>query len=132
MRKFGILLTVCFLLGAGSDVLAQAVGGIKGIVFDRDTVVEFAAVVLSKAEDSSQIAGMTAFDGRFEFAPLKAGRYLLQFSCLGYKGRMLEAVVDSGMVDLGKVRMEKDAQMLRTVTVQGKRFSSWKTAVPMS
>ena len=121
MKKVCFLLAACFMLHANGEVLAQSAGGIKGIVFDRDTVVEFAAVVLSMAEDSSQIAGMTAFDGRFEFAPLKAGRYLLQFSCLGYKGRMLEAVVDSGMVDLGKVRIEKDAQLLRTVTVQGKR-----------
>lgn len=94
----------------------------SGVVKDNQTkmTLPFVNVVLKK--DSSFVAGtISNEEGRFELAKIKPGRYVLQFSFLGYATQQQTLYVGtlSEFIDLGITELKVNTQTLNEVIVTG-------------
>ncbi|MEL6142248.1 MAG: TonB-dependent receptor, partial [Bacteroidota bacterium] len=100
-------------------------GTIKGKVFDEDeeTPVEFATVVLLAPGGQKQINGLvTEPDGSFKLTDVPAGKYWLQISFIGYEELTIQDIETTPKkpdLDLKKIQLAKDAEVLETVEVTG-------------
>jgi outer membrane receptor for ferrienterochelin and colicins len=91
MAKFGLAM-LCLLWA--TMAFGQAPGNLTGQVLDgNDSPVVGANVVLeSPALDGGKIGSVSDREGRFSFASLPAGRYLVKVTHIGYKELVSEGV----------------------------------------
>lgn len=107
--------------GAGPVI----VGRISGIVLDSTNrqPVEFAAVALWDVKQDKQIDGIiTDEKGAFRFPELKAGKYKVQISFLGYKTKELnnlEITPQKPDINLGQIMFSAEGLTLKEITVTG-------------
>nr|WP_229599619.1 outer membrane beta-barrel family protein [Runella rosea] len=97
---------------------------VSGIVKDYQTkaVIPFVNVIIKNAQDSSFAAGtISGDDGRFTLVKIKPGKYLLQFSSIGYVSGQQPLFVGnlSEFIDLGIIELQTDTRMLNEVVVTG-------------
>lgn len=120
-----IVWVIVLLCGMIQASYAQNVE-IKGLIRNTGSkeIVEFANVVL-QTSDSAFIAGTTSdARGRFVFANVEAGDYLLAVSSLGYQTeyRMLEGLTKD--MSVGEILLSDAAVALNDVTVTASNQSS--------
>lgn len=126
MRYFLILLC----LAAATALQAQRPQGqsdqtitLTGTVLDQDTgsPLEYATIVLQKAEDASSITGgITDIDGKFEVTAAP-GVYNIRIEYISFKTYTLENQRLFQSRDLGPVRLAINVAELETVEVVGER-----------
>lgn len=95
---------------------------IKGKVIEAESSdpLEFANIALLSSSDSSLATGiMSELDGSFSFKS-KPGDYILRVGFIGYESRFKNiSLADKEIVNVGNVRLRKDAQNLDEVVVEG-------------
>src|ERR1043165_4146778 len=115
MRKFGLFMIGCLAVTSG---FAQQ---ISGKIQARDgKVLAGSTISLLKAKDSSVAKlSISNNDGRFSFDGIKAGRYLVSASHVGYKLGYSSAFEysSSETTNLPALQLSKTASELRGVTV---------------
>lgn len=100
-------------------------GKITGTVIDGNTrTIESATISLLKAKDSS-LSKMSVADktGRFEFAGITPGRYLVKISAVGHTPGYTELfeLAEGGTVVLKTLELVPEAKAIGAVTVTAKR-----------
>jgi hypothetical protein len=84
-----------------------------------DTSLIGVSVLLSPASDTTQRRGVvTDTDGRFQFKEVRAGKYILKISYIGYTSFQVEAEVKDTPMDLGSIRMKQSSITLKGVEVK--------------
>ena len=122
MRKSLLFL---FLFCAG--MLAVAQNGkvtVSGTVWDADLneAMGQATVQLLSVKDSSFVnGGVTQMNGRFRLPAVKAGKYLLKVSFIGYLSQFKEIQLSSAkpQFDAGRIALSADAIMMQEAVVVG-------------
>ena len=122
MKKFSILTAV--LLCLAMSVSAQSKGnlGIKGTLYDFASAEPLypANVQVLTLPDSTYVTGAaTEENGSFQVTGLGAGSYVVRFSFIGYvtSEKSINLKSNSRTMDLGKVTLKADAQLLREVAI---------------
>lgn len=119
MRKFGFLM-LCFLLGTAA--FSQQ---ISGTVKDQQgKSISGSTVSLLSAKDSSVVKlAVTNNDGHYSFNPIKAGKYLVAVTHVGYSRSYTPAFEFSGSGDAAAAELQliKLAAELKGVTVTSKK-----------
>ncbi|MDP4172905.1 MAG: outer membrane beta-barrel family protein [Bacteroidota bacterium] len=99
---------------------------ISGKVIDAQTgkPVDYATVVVFKEENKTQVTGsITKTDGSFEVPELKADKYYLEVSFIGYEKQTIpfELMSSTANLDLGVIKLDQKAVSLKNVVVEGQR-----------
>ena len=118
MTRFTRLALLLTLLAV--SVSTSVAANITGIVKDLDTKEPLleAAVKLVTANDSSFVAGTTTdIDGKFSLTGVKAGKYLLTVSYIGYADLEKPVTVGSSNLRLGVLSLKEASHMLGEVSV---------------
>lgn len=118
MTRFTRLALLLTLLAV--SVSTSIAANITGIVKDLDTKEPLleAAVKLVTANDSSFVAGTTTdIDGKFSLTGVKAGKYLLTVSYIGYADIEKPVTVGSSNLRLGVLSLKEASHMLGEVSV---------------
>ena len=123
-KIFAPLFFICLF---AAPVVAQSTGGVtlSGTVQDAQTdePIGFISILLKTEKDSQFVAGtLTDDDGTFSFPGLKKGTYLLEATFTGYQPLRRRVIVGelSPFLDMGVLRMQEDAQVLKEVVIAGK------------
>lgn len=119
----GIFIFSCLLLHSNWSQ-AQGNSKIKGAVIDStsSSVVEFASVALYLSDGKNPIDGSTADEkGQFTVANVKAGRYNLLVSFIGYQDKIITgiSIVNGKDIDLGAIKLIPSTKLLEEVTITG-------------
>lgn len=119
-RVFFVFITMCCLLP-----LASRAAVINGVLVDsQDTteLIEATVKLLMANKDSTMVKGTTTdMNGVFNIKGVKAGKYLLRFSYLGYNDVIKHVTVgeDGRDVNIGVVKMDPNTIMLKEAVVVG-------------
>ncbi|HEV8284015.1 MAG TPA: TonB-dependent receptor [Chitinophagaceae bacterium] len=119
MRKFGLL--VLSFLAAASGFAQQVSGNIKD---QEGKALSGSTISLLNAKDSSVVKlAVTNSDGRFSFAGIKSGGYLVSASHVGYKAGYSVHFECSGAGEttVPSLQLNKLSNELKEVTVNSKR-----------
>ena len=108
-------------------MLLYAQGGkvtVSGLVWDSDLneAMGQATVQLLSAKDSSFVnGGVTQMNGRFQLPAVKAGKYLLKVSFIGYQSQFknLQLAANRPKHDVGRISLSADAIMMQEAVVVG-------------
>ena len=116
---------VCLmLLALPLNMAAQATGSIYGKVIDNENnePLGFVTVALMPEGSDTPVAGCSTDDeGRFELPNIKAGKYTLKFSYVGYINDSRSANVTSGACNVGTIKLKNDRKLLKEVVVTEQR-----------
>jgi hypothetical protein len=94
---------------------------IKGRLYAGKSGLDYASVLLQKA-DSSFAGGMTTdANGRFRIENVAAGSYRLTFSSVGYQTKQMDLKDLSHDMDLGNIELDSVSVMLKEVVVKSAR-----------
>ena len=97
---------------------------VSGLLFSKLQPIEFANVVIKNSKTQTFVTGAISNEkGKFVLESLAPGDYVLSVSLVGYK-KLDKAVFLgslSNFIDLGKMELEEDAQVLQDVQVVAKR-----------
>ena len=116
------LLVFLWLLGSVSMAFSQDFS-VRGTVMEAGTqsAMPFVNVLILSVTDSSQVAGMVSdVDGRFEFAKVPEGDYILKVQYLGYQN-VFQSISLKANLNLGTIFIKEDAQALGEVVVEARR-----------
>jgi hypothetical protein len=117
MRNFTRIITLCTLLCTTPPAFAQGLT-LKGRIMSGRNAVDFANVVLLRA-DSSFVNGCTADKtGSFRLQEVAAGQYLLRISSIGYATRTIALQAFTRSTDLGWLQLDTAAVALGEVTIE--------------
>lgn len=115
--------TIIFLFTA---ILSMAQGyKVSGVLTDADDALGMSSanVILTNAADSTKWQGAVAdVDGRFEFLNIDSGSYKLKVSYIGYTTLEKNVTVSNADVDLGTVKVFKNAKQLKEVDIVGQQI----------
>ena len=122
MRK--ILLTLLFI--APLSLLAQVTGTVRGIIIEDETdeALPFATIALTPEGGSAPTAGCsTDMDGSFRLDNIKAGKYTVKASFVGYLDESRTVTISAGKnnINLGTIRLKSDRKLLKEVVVTEQR-----------
>ena len=108
------LILLCSIAGA-------LAANIRGKVTDNaDEPMMQATVRLLAAKDSTYVNGLkTKNDGSFVFTGVKAGKYIVEASYLGYNNTFVDVTVGSANVSLKPIVLNESSIMLQEVSVTG-------------
>ncbi|MCL1933470.1 MAG: TonB-dependent receptor [Candidatus Azobacteroides sp.] len=121
IKLYCTLFSITLLLCAGSLSLFSQSITLKGKVIDEKTneFLEFANVTLLKPDSSFVNGSQSDNKGEFILSDIAPGDYLLSVSFLGYRTGIIKLDNLSISVDLDKIYLQQDAQLLNEVVVQG-------------
>lgn len=92
---------------------------IKGKLVSGNDIVDYATVVLQKA-DSSFVSGIISDkSGRFRFDEMKDGDYRVVISCIGFNDKKINFKLQNHNADLGDIVLDSITHQLQEVVVQG-------------
>ena len=112
------------LLALPLNMAAQATGSIHGKVIDSENnePLGFVTVALVPEGSNTPVAGCSTDDeGCFELPNIKAGKYTLKFSYVGYINESRSANVTGGACNAGLVKLKNDRKLLKEVVVTEQR-----------
>ncbi len=119
--KLWVALTAYFL----KVCCAYADGNITGSVYNKNTSepLGFATVALVSPETGKplQIGAMTDENGDFVIPDVPSGKYILRFSSIGNIPQEREFTISDGTIDVGRIDLAEDSQLLQEVVVTGQR-----------
>lgn len=103
------------------SIMAQNALLIKGKITDSETgnALPVANITATSLKDSAVTGIATDFDGNFSFSVAKTGSYRIQISYLGYKTYAEIVNVPVQGIQLGTIKLEKDATTLKSVEIEG-------------
>ena len=102
-------------------------GSIKGIVIDSSSGrnVEYASIALHSIKTKEIVQGeLSDLNGFFDFENVKPGKYLLKIDFIGYKSYTSDEIFINRKnkdIDLGKIKLQPDVEVLTDVTVTAER-----------
>ena len=117
MRKH--LFIILFLL---SSVVVMAQRHVSGVVIESDSQEPVAqtTVKLLRTDSTLVTGGLTSLEGKFRVTAPKAGTYILQVTCVGFKPYTKRInVTDDKDVAMGTLELKPDAIMLKNTVVTG-------------
>ena len=122
MKKicFSLIIAVSCLLPLVSH--AAVINGVLVDSQDTTELIEATVRLLMANKDSTMVKGTTTdFNGVFNIKGVKAGKYLLRFSYLGYNDVIKHVTVgeDGRDVNIGVVKMDPNTIMLKEAVVMG-------------
>lgn len=112
------------LIALPLNMAAQATGSIHGKVIDSENnePLGFVTVALVPEGSNTPVAGCSTDDeGCFELPNIKAGKYTLKFSYVGYINDNRSANVTSGACNVGTIKLKNDRKLLKEVVVTEQR-----------
>lgn len=118
MKKLGIWTMLLLLCTLSTFAQNNKVITVSGRVIENDEAkepVELAAVQLLSLPDSTQAAGVTTSgQGKFTLPKVKAGKYVLKISFIGYvtKTIPLQLVASAPSKNMGNITLKSDAVLL--------------------
>ena len=118
MMKRYLLSTVLLM----TVLVAMAQSHVTGQVIESDSQEPIAqtTVRLLRADSSLVTGAVTDLDGRFRVKAPKAGNYIVQVTCVGFKTFTKRVKMEGDKdVALGTVSLKPDAIMLKGATVTG-------------
>ena len=95
---------------------------VSGVVVESDTQEPVAqtTVKLLRTDSTLVTGGLTSMEGKFRVSAPKAGTYILQITCVGFKPYTKRvSVTDDKDVALGTLTLKPDAIMLKNTVVTG-------------
>ena len=115
-KRLGLLLVVLIMA-----VTAFAQRNVTGKVVEYDTQesVPQTTVKLLKTDSTLAAGTLTNLEGHFTLKAPKAGKYIVQVTCVGFKPFTKRISVGDKEVALGKIELKADAIMLKGATVTG-------------
>ena len=122
MKK--ILLTLLFILPL--SLFAQVTGTIRGIIIEDESgeTLPFVTVALTPDGSNAPTSGCsTGEDGSFRLTNVKAGKYTVTISFVGYleESRNVSITNAKSSIDLGTIRLRSDRKLLKEVVVTEQR-----------
>ncbi len=126
-KNFAIMLIVfCFsAIGATATLQGQTVrGSLSGKVKDAtsEEMLQYVNVAILSSKDSSMVSGIiTDEKGRFSLKNLKAGKYIVKFSFIGYKDHYSNVNIKQGNTDLGTISLKTASEILKAAEVVAER-----------
>jgi outer membrane receptor for ferrienterochelin and colicin len=132
MNKLAVFLSLLFsltftaLANAQSNANQKANGEISGLVVggSENAGIEFTTISLYDADSETLLDGtITDENGVFNFVEVKAGNYFIEVSFLGFAAnKQADIAVAAGQkVDLGKIILTEDAQVLDEIMVTAQK-----------
>lgn len=110
----------CFLLLFSNIVVAQrSIIGNVSDQSDRSVLIGVNLLLTNAADSTDRYFATTAIDGTFKFSNVKPGNFTLEGSYVGYKSLKKTFKVAREEVDLGKLYMEQDAEVLEELRIIG-------------
>ena len=104
---------------------AVADADISGTVFSRSSSepLDFVSVVLVDAATGNTlpITTMSGADGSFILAGVPSGNYVVRVSSVGTVAQERPVEVAENAIDLGRILLADDAELLKEVVVKGQR-----------
>ncbi|MBN2776631.1 MAG: TonB-dependent receptor [Bacteroidales bacterium] len=106
----------------GSQNIADGV--ISGYVFEKESKapIEFANIVIYSKRDSSIVTGgITDKNGYFKIDKVRYGKFYVDINFIGYGSHTIPEIMikpDSKTLNLGKIYLEINAEMLKEVSVE--------------
>ncbi len=122
MKKIFILLLVAVSTWVTFVTRAAVINGVLVDSQDTTELIEATVKLLIASKDSTMVKGTTTdMNGVFNIKGVKAGRYLLRFSYLGYNDVIKHVTVgdDGRDVNIGVVTMDPNTIMLKEAVVVG-------------
>ena len=114
------------LLIAPLSLFAQVAGTIKGIIIDDENgePLPYVTVALTPEGSTTPTSGCSSGDdGTFRLTNVKAGKYNVTASFVGYIDNTRTVVITAGKsnVDLGTISLKSDRKLLKEVVVTEQR-----------
>jgi hypothetical protein len=116
MRNFIFLLLFSFII---QSISAQNLT-VKGIVKDAGSNITLPSASIIVKNNENEYGKVTDKEGYFIFENIKAGTYSIQISFIGYKKFTAIINQQSGIADLGIIKLEPEITKLDEVVVEGK------------
>ena len=116
-------LIALFLTFVGLSAMAQSKFNVSGTILEDETneVVISATVRILNLPDSSMVAGAaTGFDGSFNIKNVKAGKYALKITYVGFQTKILPLDLTNKKdknVNVGYLHITPDSKLMKDVTV---------------
>ena len=116
-------LLALFLTFVGLSAMAQSKFNVSGTILEDETneVVISATVRILNLPDSSMVAGAaTGFDGSFNIKNVKAGKYALKITYVGFQTKVLPLDLTNKKdknVNVGYLHISPDSKLMKDVTV---------------
>ena len=125
-NRTSILLLFILLLAFSTSFAQGKKVTLSGIIKDKasETSIPYANIEIKTVPDGKVIYGVTSNDeGRFVFAGIPSGNYVLEINFLGYTTNKHPIFVGSlsDFLDLGTIELEEDAQVLDEVVITTKQ-----------
>ncbi len=112
-----ITFLLSLFLALAPSLRAAVISGIVKDATNSEPLME-AAVKLITASDSSFVKGVTTdLDGKFSIADVKAGKYIVQISYIGYADYEKNVTVANTNVRLGQIDLRESSHLLGEVSV---------------
>lgn len=114
------------LLIAPLSLFAQVSGTIRGTIIEDETgdPLPFVTIALTPEGSNAPTAGCsTGEDGSFRMSNIKAGKYTLTASFVGYLDDSRDVSITAGKsnIDLGTIHLKSDRKLLKEVVVTEQR-----------
>jgi outer membrane cobalamin receptor len=109
--------------GGGGMGQGEPEGIVHGFVHEKNSgkPIEFANIVIYSLRDSSIVSGgITAQDGAFNIDKVRYGRFFIEIQFIGFGKQTIPEITirpDNKVVNLGKIELALDAEMLEEVEV---------------
>lgn len=118
MKHIFLLFILSFVLAAGAMAQKFVVTG-SAIESKSKKPVDFASVVLLRADSTAVVAGTTDEDGKFKLTAGAAGKYIVKLSFVGFNPliKNVELTVENDSLSLGALLMTSSEKVLGTATV---------------
>lgn len=115
-----------FLAFAPLALVAQVSGTVRGVIIDdeNDEALSYVTIALTPDGGSAPTAGCsTGDDGSFTLNGVKAGKYTVTASFVGYlsDNRKVNITTGSNIIDLGTIRLKSDSKLLKEVVITEQR-----------
>lgn len=122
MRKNLVLAFLLLGISVNATFAQSNNGAISGTIIDNDTKtpIEQATVQLLSLPDSTYIGGVASLrNGSFNIPSVKAGKYLLKVSFIGYQNlfKPIQTTAAKPKVSAGQISLHPDAIMLQEAVV---------------
>lgn len=119
----GLWLVACFFLTGVCGQASEKLGGLRGSVFDADTLVPLESAQVSVSE--AMVSVRTTSEGMFSFGALRPGRYTVSISKSGYVRKIVpDVVVVGGQFTELRVELAPEVFEMEELVVRGFDFAS--------
>ncbi|MDE6225176.1 MAG: carboxypeptidase-like regulatory domain-containing protein, partial [Muribaculaceae bacterium] len=111
-----VLLLFITLLLSATTLNAYNISG--SVVDHTDEALPEAGVRILSAKDSTYVKGGAAnMDGVFSITGLRAGKYIVEYTYVGYKRKLTNVEIKNASINVGKIVLEESSITLKEAVV---------------